>query len=202
MNSIKEFITNNPQVSASMITAACGILGIFINIFINILFRNRDYKNKNRIQQIETLEIYYAPLYDKVRNLQKSIKNVSVNGEVDLYYILDNRLDAKYASEVEAFKLALQELNEFLNNETYKFFNNYRLYKVFKRIKERSFLLNQFMKSHLRTLDTEMSKEVIIEINELIYRIQIYEIKLLTNNVIYRYIEIIKLWWNYKKIQK
>ena len=69
---------------------------------------------------------------------------------------------------------------------------------MYKHIKEESFLLNQFMENKISPSDIQIPKEILLEINELIYRIQIYEIKLLTNSIIYRQVELIKLWWNYK----
>lgn len=67
MEELKDFTVESPQVNAAIITAIRGILGIFINIAINMYFRKCDYRNKNRIKQIENMKIYYLPLNEKIK---------------------------------------------------------------------------------------------------------------------------------------
>ena len=82
-----QYICQNPQIGAAIITASCGIAGIFINIFINIRFRNKDYKKKIRIQMIENYELYYVPLSEKLENLYETIDFLFHGNFIDIRII-------------------------------------------------------------------------------------------------------------------
>lgn len=136
MKELQEYVVQNPQVGAAIITALCGIVGIFINIFINIRFRNRDYKNKNRIQKIENHESYYLPLLDKVERLENSIIVIIEAAGSDADKIFQGQMKAAYAYNVKLFKEALYDLRDFLNNETYKYQDDYKLFKCYRVVKK------------------------------------------------------------------
>lgn len=91
MEFLKIFIKENPQISASIVTAICGIVGIFINIAINIRFRNRDYKDKNRVCQIEIMEAYYLPLLEKIEYFIEVASKIECYGEDNISYFLSDR---------------------------------------------------------------------------------------------------------------
>lgn len=136
MKELQEYVVQNPQIGAAIITALCGIIGIFINIFINIRFRNRDYKDKNRIQKIENHESYYLPLLDKVEQLENSITVIIEAVGIDADKIFQGQMKAEYAYNVKIFKDTLSDLRDFLNNETHKYQDDYKLFKCYQAVKK------------------------------------------------------------------
>lgn len=198
MDDLKQFVVSNPQVSASMITALFGVLGIFINIFINFWFRKNDYKDKNRMQQIENLESYYLPLCDKVIYLKNCIQNVSEEDK-DLYAILDGKMGADYASKIKLLKEVLSDLSIFFGEERYKFPDNYKLFEIHRKVRLMVIDLNQFIENNIKMADKRMTNKTLIEIEELIYRIQQYETFLTVNINILKYIKYFNNWLSYKK---
>lgn len=200
MDELKDFVANNPQVSASMITALFGILGIFINILINLWFRNRDYKYKNLMQQIECLETYYIPLGEKTKYFMNCIQKVGSNEDEDLYNILDNKIGAKYASSIMALQEALEAYNSFFEQTEYKYPNSYKLFKIHKKVKEKVFVLSQFVEKKIRLSSKETVKETISDLRCLVYQIQLHENRITINNYIIRCIEKIRLWNLYRKM--
>ena len=200
MEILKDFVANNPQVSASMITALFGILGIFINILINLWFRNRDYKYKNFMQQIENLETYYIPLSEKTKYFINCIQNVTDNENEDLYNILDDKIGAKYATSIRVLKEALKTYFMFFDETEFKYPNSYKLFKIHKKVKEKVFVLSQFVEKKTKMTPKETVKEVISDSRCLVYQIQQYENRITINNHIIRCIELIKLWSLYRKL--
>lgn len=200
MDGLKDFITNNPQVSASMITALFGILGIFINILINLWFRNKDYKNKNFMQQIENLETYYIPLSEKTKYFIKCIQNVTDNESEDLYSILNEEVGAKYASSIRILQEALMTYNKFFDKNEFKYPYSFKLFKIHKKVKEKVFVLNQFVEKKVKMTHKETVREIISDLRSLAYQIQQYENRITINNCIIRYIETFKLWRLYRKL--
>ena len=198
MDDLKQFVVSNPQVSASMITALFGVLGIFINIFINLWFRKNDYKNKNRMQQIENLESYYLPLCDKVMYLKKCIQNISEEDK-DLYIILDGKMGADYASKIKILKEVLLDLFVFFSKEKYKFPDDYKLFDIYRKVRFTIIALNQFIENNIKMTDERMTNETLIEIEELIYRIKQYETFLTVNTSILKYIKYFNNWLSHKK---
>lgn len=200
MGELKDFIANNPQVSASMITALFGILGIFINILINLWFRNRDYKYKNLVQQIESLETYYTPLGEKTLYLINCIQNVTSDENEDLYNILDNKIGAKYASSIKVLQEALMAYNSFFCQMEYKHPNSYKLFKIHKKVKEKIFVLSQFVEKKTKLSSNETVREMISDLRFLVYQICQYENRIMINNCIVRCVEKIKLWKLYRRL--
>lgn len=198
MHDLKDFVAANPQVSASMITALFGILGIFINILINLWFRNKDYRNKNHMQQIENLEIYYIPLEEKTKHMINCIQNATENDNDNLYNILDNKVSAKYAKSIKILQEALDDYYKFLEESEYKYPNNYKLFKIHKKVKEEIFMLHQFTKNKTSVSQVETAEDIRSDLQYLIYRIQQYEIRITIHNFIIWRIEAVKLWKNKK----
>lgn len=154
------FISENPQVSASFITAVFGILGIFINIIINIVFRKNDYKNKNKMKQIENMDLYYLPLLEKIENTISVLQNINKKGGEDLYAILDGKMGAEHDGIVKVFKDSLLELNLHFNSDNYKFQNNYRLFKKHRKVKIIVDNLEKYIISKTKDLGDTSSKKV------------------------------------------
>lgn len=200
MEWLKDFVANNPQVSASMITALFGILGIFINILINLWFRNRDYRYKSFMQQIENLETYYIPLEEKTRYFINCIQNVTDNEFEDLYNILDDKIGAKYASSIRVLKEALNTYYMFFDETEFKYPNSYKLFKIHKKVREKVFVLSQFLDKKTKMTSKETVKEIISDLRCLVYQIQQYENRITINNYFIRCIETIKLWSLYRKL--
>lgn len=180
MEFLKIFIKENPQISASIVTAICGIVGIFINIAINIRFRNRDYKDKNRVCQIEIMEAYYLPLLEKIEYFIDVVSKIECYGEDNISCFLSDKAGASYAQDVKLFAEGLEDLQEHFKK--YKYQDDYKLFKIHRKVKKRVWTLYQSRKKCLEEADGISGKEIIQELKELSYRIQCYEIKILTDN--------------------
>lgn len=199
MQHLEEFLLDNSQIGAAVITAICGIVGIFINIVINFYFRNQDYKNKNRIQQIENMEIYYLPLNEKIRSIIYCIRSISDNEDISIYDVLDGKMGANYASKTKMLKDMVRELNTYFDKNIYKYTDSYNLFDIHRKVKRRIFVLNYYIEKNIKGIDEQKIKEILEELYEMIYNITKYEIKLMANCFVVKYIELAKLWWNYKK---
>lgn len=199
MQHLEGFLLDNSQIGAAVITAICGIVGIFINIVINFYFRNQDYKNKNRIQQIENMEIYYLPLNEKIRSIIYCIRSISDNEDISIYDVLDGKMGANYASKTKMLKDMVKELNTYFDKNIYKYTDSYNLFDIHRKVKRRIFVLNYYIEKNIKGIDEQKIKEILEELYEMIYNITKYEIKLMANCFVVKYIELAKLWWNYKK---
>lgn len=199
MNELMNFISENPQVSASFITAVFGILGIFINIIINIVFRKNDYKNKNKMKQIENMDLYYLPLLEKIENTISVLQNINKKGGEDLYAILDGKMGAEHDGIVKVFKDSLLELNLHFNSDNYKFQNNYRLFKKHRKVKIIVDNLEKYIISKTKDLGDTSSKKFLDELVDLSMKIRYCAAKIMTSNFISRIWECLLIFKNSKK---
>lgn len=193
------FIAENPQVSASMVTAICGIIGIFINIVINMCFRNRDYKNRNRMRQIENMELYYIPLCEKIEHTIKLASKIESNGETNIYNILSGKIAASNAQAVRLFVLALEDLQNHFAGETYKFQDDFKLFKIHRKVKNKVWELCQYKGNQWEGVNDSSLCELIENFKELAYRIQCCEVKILADNFLCELRERLIIWRTYKK---
>lgn len=197
---LKQLIIDNPQITAALITALFGIAGIFINILINLWFRNRDYKYKNLMQQIESLENYYIPLSEITTHFIQYIQAIIRSEDDDLYSILDDNIGAKYSNSIRILKENLKSYNSFLSQTKYKYPSNYKLFKLHKKAKEKIFLLSQYVFQNTKLSSIEPAKDTLSLLDELIYQIQQYEASTLIDNCIVRYIEKFRIWKSHKRL--
>lgn len=199
MEKLRDFFIDNSQIGAAIITALCGIIGIFINIIINIQFRNRDYINKNRMKQIENMEIYYLPLFEKTRCVIEYIQDITTREDISLYDLLDGNLGADFAAKIRTLKGMISDLYKIYNEGRFKCPDNYRLLKIHISVKRKIYALYHYVEHNIKIIDDIMVNELIQEQTELNYRIRKYEIKLMINVSILKNIEYVKLWLEYKK---
>lgn len=191
---IIEYILQNPQIIAAIITAVCGILGIFINIIINISFRNRDYKNRNRIRQIENIENYYEPLSSKI---EKVVACGSKLLEIEnLNKVLDGQIGAEHANKIKRFKDSLEELYNYFYDTTYKVQDDYKLFKSHRVVKN---LVSNLYKYNQENLNEKSLNELFTKLKILNYRINISETKNFIDSPIIRVLEHISIWIRSKK---
>ncbi len=199
MEEVKKFISENPQVCAAMITAICGILGIFINIVINIWFRNRDYKNKNKIRHIVNMEQYYLPLCDKIERTIGLIDNISKSDKTDIYSILSDKMEALYARDVKLLKKSLEDLKMHFDESAYKFQDDYKLFKIHRKVKNKIWELCQYSENQVRSTGESSLSSLVEELEELIYRIRCCEIKIMADNLFFKTYERFIIWKKYAK---
>lgn len=179
-----EYILQNPQVSAAIVTAVFGILGILINIIINISFRNRDYKNKNRISNIEHIESYYMPLCNLVSRLIETVKLINADGEINIKNVLDGKMGAANDYNIKLFKDSINDLQQFLCQKEYKFLDDYKLFKSHQVVMCEIGYLYQYIKKYTdrRTFLFQLLKGLEL----LIHRIQINEANNLIDNPLHK----------------
>lgn len=182
MDSFIDYLKNNPAIIAALITALCGIVGIFINIGINIHFRNQDYRNKNRITNIEILEEYYVILIEKLLEVERII-NKFENANSFKHIFVDCK-DAKYDSDKKNLNTAITEVLIFSRTYSSKYAGDYKLYTLQKDIVETiSVAGNKNLDVSVTTKDLDFFKNNLFKLVE---RVEYIKIKLFFNNWITR----------------
>lgn len=178
MEWLTNYILENPQVGAAIITAMCGILGIFINIGINISFRKRDYNNKRKFEKIENMDIYFLPLCDKVESIIEFLDKISKD-ETDLLDVLTEKKGATIAKEAKRTKEYISDLNVFFEGTPYKFQEDYKLFQIHRKVKNKFIKLNKFITNRDNSIEQCPIDGLVVELEELVYRIHRCEIKLM-----------------------
>lgn len=196
-----EYILQNPQVGAAIITAIFGILGILINIIINISFRNRDYKNKNRIDNIEHIESYYMPLYNLASHLIETVKEINVEGDLNVNIALDGQMESAKAFKIKLFKDSINNLHNFFGEKDYKFLNDYKLFKSHQMVKQEIWYLYQYINENNKMIKNLSFYQLLKEVEDLIYRIKINEAKNLIDDPLSKLIEYYRIWVTHRKKQ-
>ncbi len=194
-----EYILQNPQVGAAIITAIFGILGILINIIINISFRNRDYKNKNQINNIEHIESYYMPLYNLVSNLIETAKAINVESELNVNIALDGQMGSAKDYSIKLFKDSINELHQFLCIKEYKFLDDYKLFKSYQVVKQEICYLYQYINKNNKLTKDLSFCQLLKELELLIYHIKINEVKNLIDNPLRKLSEYYSIWITHRK---
>lgn len=197
-----EYILQNPQVCAAIVTAIFGILGILINIIINISFRNRDYKNKNRINNIEHIESYYMPLYNLVSPLIETIKALNADGEPSINIALAGQMGSANDHNIKPFTDSIKDLQRFLCEKEYKFLDDYKLFKSLQVVKHEICYLYQHINKNNKLKKELTFSQLLEELEVLIYRIQINEAKILVDNPLRRMGEYCSIWLTRRKGKK
>lgn len=192
-------IFQNSQVSAAIITAASGILGIFINIAINFYFRKRDYSNKIKMQNIENLDTYYLPLNDKVEYIIGLLKKLPLKSDTDMYSILNIELETINAPDVELFKESINDLKKTYFESFYKYQENYELFKCYREVKKKVLSLDKYIQKQIIDKNKFLALDFLNELENLSWKIQCCEIHTMNNNFVLRIKEYIKLCKNKNK---
>lgn len=199
MEVLKKFITENPQVTAAIITAVCSILGIFINIAINIYFRNRDYRTKEKIREIENLEQYYIPLLYQVELLIKALNDI--DNKLTLSEIFSGNTAAINAPMIKLLREPILKINNHFESVTYKIQNDFKLFKMHKEIKTKISEIELYMTSN-PSKNLEFSRdELLHDLQKLASRIRYYEIALTSTNIFSKFIQWCKYYIKNIKIQ-
>lgn len=191
MDAIKNLFNQMPEISAAIITALFGILGIIINVLINYSFRKKDYKLKNFAHDLEIIEKFYIPFQRLLGNLITLISNFQSND--NLYDIIKKKGDSQNDSNRVLLSNLVSEIDKLLCENNYNYIGDYSLYncqqeviKIIYIIKDSSFEDDKVLK--------EMTK---VDINKklslLVNKIEDRKIRLLSKNY---------LVYLYRKLQK
>lgn len=193
MNILINFLKDNPQIGAAIITATCGVLGIFVNIAINIAFRNKDYKNKNRLKKIENLELYYLPLYDSILDVIDDLSVLSEEGIKNFSEISSGDLQSKYDSFINNVVKSLNSLNTCFATEAYRYQDDYKLFKLHREAKRKCLYILNGIKNG-ETIKDDAVSCFIEQLKELSYKIKYCEAKIMTRNNLKGLWECYKIW--------
>ena len=79
---------------------------------------------------------HYLPLLDKVERLENSIIVIIETAGPDADKIFRGQMKAEYVYNVKMFKDTLSDLRDFLNNETHKYQDDYKLFKCYRAVKK------------------------------------------------------------------
>lgn len=171
MNNYIDYLKNNPQIIAACITALCSTIGIFINIGINIYFRKQDYKIKNKIKYIDTLEQYYAILIDKLIGFSKIIDRFE--DIENLYEIFTDCNDAKYDNDKKQLTDAMGDIAIFVEKCEQKYAGDFNLYIYQKYVIDSVLVMNNDYTQQKNTGSTKIKKiDFKINIDKLIKRFE------------------------------
>ncbi len=189
---IIEVLKDNPQIAAALITASCGILGIFINIWINYRFRKSDLNIKKLIHDIEILEKFYIPLERELYRLLTIIGNFEEC--INLYDLLKKENDSKNDSNRVLLKNAVDKINGLISNGDYNYIGDYKLYVYQCNLIELIYIINNCSIIDDYILIYKTIEDTTKQINALIKRIEKREIRLLSKNKLSYFCHIFIYW--------
>ena len=201
MEEIKETIKNNPQISAAVITAIFGIVGILINIAINAYFRHQDYKNKQRITKLEEIDSYYSPLLEKINFLIEFTIQMAKSSCNRISDLVKNNRESTLDKDYSRFLLLLDELINTFQNGNYHSLDDYKLFLIHRDIKVIIRNIYDYSKKQSLNLYVDDFSTLSIKLLEFSKRIQICEI-INMNNVLIRLFKIIQVNKNCNSIAK
>ncbi len=184
---IIDVLKNNPQISAALITAGCGILGIFINIWINYRFRKRDFNIKKLVHDIEILEKFYIPLERELYSFLAIIGNFEECA--NLYDLLKKENDSKNDSNRILLKNAVDKINGLINNCNY--IGDYKLYLFQQHLIELIYIIDKNLIVDDNFLINFSIHDVMKRIKALIERIEKRKIRLLSKNTLSYFIHLL-----------
>jgi hypothetical protein len=200
MSILLDKILLEPQVYAAVITAIFGILGILINIVINFWFRNKDYKYKNSMLQLEILESYYIPLEEKIIRLNNCISFFEDDDK--MFDVILGKNGAEKAAQVEKLNGALKECKDFFNDTDFKYPYDYKLFLAHKIAKDNIMELCGIREKTILS-DEKLTRKMMQScLEDLVYQIQQYENGVVIKNIFVRCKEKIKLWKSYRARRK
>lgn len=177
---IIEVLKDNPQIAAALITASCGILGIFINIWINYRFRKKDFNIKKLIHDIEILEKFYIPLE---RELYRYLDIIGQFKEcINFYDLLKKENDSKNDSNRVLLKSAVDKINSLISNCDYNYIGDYKLYVYQCDLIELIYIINNYLIIDDYILINKTIEDSTKRVNALIERIEKRKIRLLSKN--------------------
>lgn len=171
-----------------IITAAAGIVGVIINVLINVWSRYNDIKVKSIERNIEALEVYYVPLRQYLVNIWRSfcaLKSLEPNTNVATI-IIDN---SSFNTSVDVNKLvqslykAVECLSDFrTQNDKYKFIQDYKLSFYY----DKTMLLIDVLQSKSKDFAQYNADVSFNCIEKLIARIDILFISIYSRNFFHR----------------
>ncbi len=195
---IKLFVKENPEIGAAMITAICGIISIFINVFINFLYRKKEYKDKHLIQNLEIMETFYFPFERLICCLLNTIERF--DGCQHLLDIVNKSSDSKNDSNRVILKNIINEIDKHVVNQKHNYIGDYKLYLYQSNVLKIIELIKNYT-----SIDDDLLKKITVnsfdkEIKKLIDRIEERKLRLFSKNFLqYIYYKAQKR-INYKKL--
>lgn len=123
----------------AIITAITGILGVIINVFVNIWYRHNDIHEKQKETHILAYETFYVPLAMKLLVFQNCINNLDNKmNKLDLSVICDylckDNAPAELRTNVRDLYEAAKYINEFVNNNSFKFIKDYKTKHYYDKV--------------------------------------------------------------------
>ncbi len=141
MNSLFDYVEKNPQIGAAIITACFSFIGVFLNILINIYFRNIDYKNKNRINYIKVLENFYIPLKTNLNKIYIILLKINKDDCCNIFK------EAQYLSDIKSLRENTENIININSINTEKYINDFKLFiyqeKCLKDIRLMQIIINK-----------------------------------------------------------
>ncbi len=176
----QDFFTSTPQIGAAIITAIFGIIGIFVNIWINIMFRNKDYKNKNRLHNIEILESFYLPLNTHFTELKYVLKSFTDCNNMD--ETISKHGDAQNDKHRTTLKKLSAQIIEHISKNKNQFIDDYKLYLLQTKIIEVVSIINNSYDNNF--LEHVSISKLVLEIENYNKRLEHIKIKLFSKNLL------------------
>lgn len=177
-----KYIELDAQIIAAVITALCGTIGILLNIWINIFFRNKDYNNQNRIRHIQFIETYHRPFSSAVGDLKDMLDKVPNS---DLHTFMRDDRGEKFEVIKSRLKKGLDEIDVCINNKECNYIGSFKLYQLHSQVLYDVRYLRDLstLSEHMNT-NARNKEEIIHDISKYREEVERHFIRLISRNYI------------------
>ncbi|MCM1233853.1 MAG: hypothetical protein NC489_27405 [Ruminococcus flavefaciens] len=121
----------------AVITAGAGIVGIFINLMMEMHYKNLDKRVKVKEKMQMSIEEYYLPLAMKISEFNCKVKASGLDLERILEILCNSKTpSAKDEKMVENLRDCILDMYEFISNTNFKYVDDILLHKYFIEVRE------------------------------------------------------------------
>lgn len=121
----------------AVITAVAGILGILINLLIEVHYKNLDKKIKEKEKMQINLEVYYLPFAIKISEISSMFATSGLKKERVLEFLCNSKVpSAKDEKIIENIKKSILETYKYIRETNFKYIDDILLYKYFTKAKD------------------------------------------------------------------
>lgn len=171
----------------AIITAIAGIVGVFINVGVNVFYRYRDEKERLKQKNIDAYQSFYAPLYEKLTALELSFndivkedKNITIN-DICKHLAGEKTLPAKTDCNIKEFYKKVEDTQTFISSIQYQFYYDYKLKAYYDSVCMLLLILVDASKNKIFSDENNVNFDVVIRLRK---RISGLQLSLFSKNII------------------
>ena len=175
----------NNSLTPAIITGITGIIGIIINVSINLLGRYSDLKEARRTKNIESYETFYEPLSEKVLSLKNKINTiVKKENDIDsskiIAYLMSESPPANLLNLLQEVRQTVDDIILFTKENNYKYIEDFKLKYYYSKFVDFIFSLNSISELNGEKLIPSFESSCV---DELLKRIDYISVKIYSSNI-------------------